>query len=162
MENVVCGAQIVWEYARVYADMERRPKNKNDMKNILDPVKVSIRIHNMNTDRLIYDWVLHRWPVNVFSVLGSGPGSLQPETWRKGLTPHCATEWASAKSCGGHIRSVSRLTFLLASKTTSVDDALYFILNSAHMKAYRGRFCLPNSGIIRHCRISPALVETCK
>jgi hypothetical protein len=37
-------------------------------------VKVSIRIHNMNTDRLICDWVLHRRPVNVFLCLGSGPG----------------------------------------------------------------------------------------
>jgi hypothetical protein len=37
-------------------------------------VKVSIRIHNMNTDRLICDWVLHRRPVNVFSVWVPDPG----------------------------------------------------------------------------------------
>jgi hypothetical protein len=82
LENTWKVFQLIWRMwfvvhklsenmRRVYADMERRPKNKNDMKNILDPVKVSIRIHNMNTDRLIYDWVLHRRPVNVFSVLGS-------------------------------------------------------------------------------------------
>jgi hypothetical protein len=38
-------------------------------------VKVSIRIHNMNTDRLICVWVLHRRPVNVFSVWVPDPGT---------------------------------------------------------------------------------------
>jgi hypothetical protein len=48
--------------------------------NFFPCVKVSVRIHNMNTDRLKFDWVLPRRPVNVFLYLGTGPGSLLAET----------------------------------------------------------------------------------
>jgi hypothetical protein len=55
-------------------------------------VKVSIRIHNLNTDRLIWDWVLLRRPVSVFSALGSVPGVYSQEHDEKDCHPHYTTE----------------------------------------------------------------------
>ncbi len=82
-------------------------------------VKVAIRIHNLNTDRLLWDWVLLRRPVSVFSALGSGPGVYSQQHDEEDCHPHYTTEYASAMAWGeliNLVRSLPRLTFLLASK----------------------------------------------
>ncbi len=124
------------------------------LKNSLSaPVKVSIRIHNMNTDRLKFDWVLHMWPVNVFLCLGSGPGSLQPETWSKGLTPPMCNGVSFGSGLGKAYTQCVQDDLPLASKTRGVDDALYF-----HFEQ-RTHVGVPRKNLSTEQRNNPALQD---
>jgi hypothetical protein len=111
---------------------------------------------------------LHIRPVIVFLYLGTGPGSLLEETLSKELTPPSYNRVSFGQGLGRAYTQCVQVDPLLASKTTGVDDALYF-----HYEQ-RTRVGIPRKnlsteqrknpalGLIRHCGIIPALVETCK
>jgi hypothetical protein len=62
----------------------------------------------------------------VFLYLGTGPGSLQAETWSKGLTPPLHNGVSFGEGLGRAYTQCVQDDLPLASKTTGVDDVLYF------------------------------------
>jgi hypothetical protein len=94
---------------------------------------------------------LLRRPVNVFLYLGTGPGSLLAETWSKELTPPSYNRVSFGQGLGRAYTQCVQVDPLLASKTTGVDDALYF-----HYEQ-RTQVGVPRKNLSTEQRKNPAL-----
>ncbi len=114
-------------------------------------VKVAVRIHYSNTDRLLRHWIYsgNQLMFSLFWV--PDPESTARNMMRRIVTP--IIQWSKLRPCLGEgIYAVSSMTFLLVSKNHDVDDdQLYFMSNSTNTEPYRGGFVYRME-----------LVETCK
>jgi hypothetical protein len=118
-------------------------------------VKVAVRIHYSNTDRLLRHWVYsgNQLMFSLFWV--PNPESTARNMMRRIVTP--IMQQSKLRPCLGEgIYAVSRLTFLLASKNHDVDDdQLYFMSNSINTEPHLGGFVYRTVGLLLVCGIIP-------
>ncbi len=105
---------------------------------------------------------LLRRPVNVFLYLGTGPGSLLAETWSKELTPPSYNRVSFGQGLGRAYTQCVHVDLLLASKTTGVDDALYFHYEQRTLHKFQARILINEYSLNTQIHICNLLLQRFK